>query len=79
MQKQQKQQKHEPNATSGNGYVFGCLIGAVALPLIVTGAAFLFVGVDGQFGLTMVILAPVGAVAGGIIGAASEAMRKRNG
>ena len=74
----QKRQKDEPNTTSGNGCAFGCLVGAVILPLAVIGAGFLIVGVDGQFGLTATVLVPIGTVVGGMIGAAFEAVRKRN-
>ena len=74
----QKNQKDGPNTASGNGCAFGCLIGAVALPLVVIAAGFLIVGVDGQFGLTAIILVPIGAAVGGMIGAAFEAVRKRN-
>jgi len=73
-----KVQNSQPNTTENNGCALGCLIGAITLPSVVVGISFMMVGVDGQFGLTMVMLAPIGAIVGGIIGAVVEATRKRN-
>ena len=68
----------EPKPSQGNirGSVIGCLSGALLLPCLITGITFLLAGVDGQFGLTMVGLVPVGAALGAVVGAIWEATHK---
>lgn len=68
----------EPNDSrrDNNGCVLGCLLGAFIFPCLIVGIGFLFVGVDGQFGMTMIGLIPVGAAIGSVIGVAWEVMHR---
>jgi len=58
------------------GCVLGALLGAIILPCLIVGIGFLLVGVDGQFGMTMIALSPIGAAIGAILGMAWEAMHR---
>ena len=62
------------NLTPSEGGAVGCLLGAVGLPviafvLLILANIIFRVPLDGQFGMGIMALAPLGAIAGVVIGA----------